>query len=488
MMKSTAFWALLLITVTISRSSSAYEPCPFNEEECMCIQYDPPVAYAYRSVSCLSKNGSLIIFKAPPNVTYDVASVDLRTNLAYLPARYFGIFNSIYQLSLYSSNPISQQEWDQKVFEGANIQELYVSGMNGLQPAKLADAGLQKLIIDQSTTELTNYCFKNFSRLAILQIINARISQLGTESFAGLEQTLTELTCQNLTGFFSRLPLTILSGLKSLTSISLSSVGLKTIPANFFLAYPKLQALTLSSDNLAATIAAGALDTLPKQLTLLSLSSVNLTNVPRQILINHPTLVDLDLSGNRIDGVGFGDFDVGSDLWYLNFGNNPISNLDVGTFKIQNSMENLILTGTQLETLDLSMFAGMRSSCFVYADISTKLKMITVSDISKVSFEVRISAGRPAFFFQVPRALQLYTIYPAVETIDPKLGPLFDLYPSIIMKLGGNYGLQCEELRWMSDYALCTGNVYAGDAKCADGTLLEDYLKSVESNCTTPAV
>lgn len=76
---------------------------------------------------------------------------------------------------------------------------------------------------------------------------------------------------------------------------------------------------------------------------------------------------------------------------------------------------------------------------------------------------------------------------PALETIDPKLGQLFDADPSVTIILDGNYRLQCDSLGWMSKYALCTQNVQPGDAKCSSGQMLIDYLKSVGGGCAPSA-
>lgn len=314
-MKSTTSWVSFLVIIAAISNKCGADQCPFNEQQCSCKSPDPPVPYTYHIVECTSTDGSPISFTASPGVTYEIDNMYLSGNMAYLPARYLAIFHRIDSLNLTQLNPDSPPvpQWDENAFDGPSITTLATTNLNGVlppQPAlnKLASAGLQGLTITNGNIQLNNNGFQNFAKLSFLHINDAKISQLETNAFAGLEQSLTFIYFRNWTGSFGDFSLDTLGQLTSLTYINLNSVGLKTIPAKFFLAFPRLTSLALSTDDLASAIVGGALDSLPPWVTLLQLSYVHLTSVPKQILINHPQLTFFDLYGNDIQSVSPSDF------------------------------------------------------------------------------------------------------------------------------------------------------------------------------------
>lgn len=82
--------------------------------------------------------------------------------------------------------------------------------------------------------------------------------------------------------------------------------------------------------------------------------------------------------------------------------------------------------------------------------------------------------------------MSLWEVGPVLETIDPKIGQLFDQDPSFIIILHStNDKLQCDSLQWMAKYVLCTHNVNPGLAHCDNGQLLIEYMKNVGGGCAS---
>lgn len=143
---------------------------------------------------------------APPNVTYAVGSVVLAGNVAELPARYFAIFGHIYSLGLSGPTTMQwEQKWDDMAFDGTTVTILQVWYLNSLLPpppalVKLAESGLQTLLLENYTVQSINQTFQNFSSLTYLGMTNVQISKLEQQAFAGLEQSLLILNFYFLSG------------------------------------------------------------------------------------------------------------------------------------------------------------------------------------------------------------------------------------------------------------------------------------------------
>lgn len=372
-------------------------PCPFNQQLCTCTPTTK--ADTYKSVTCESLIGSLINFEAPPDVTYAVTGFGMGvfSDVVHLPARYFAVFSSIDSLILSSTLTDSavEQQWDDHVFDGTSgITSLTTAYLDAVLPpppalAKLGTAGLQQLLVHYCTVGLDSNAFQNFTSLTDLTLLGVSVSHIadGQSAFAGLEQSLKALNLQALTMLNGdEFPLTALSMLQNLRSVTLNSVGIKTIPLSFFYrAFPNLVTLTLNSNDVAAAIADGALDELRASLTELYLKNVSVTSVPKQIFASQAQLTTVDLGGNGIKSISAGDFDGASHVRRLWLDSNPISNIEVGAFRGLTAIQGLYLYGTSLRTLDLAAFAGMNPSGQVSAYGCNQLKSLTVSDTSKVS-------------------------------------------------------------------------------------------------------
>lgn len=211
--------------------------------------------------------------------------------------------------------------------------------------------------------ELPQASFQYFQQLERLDLSRNLISNLNSNAFLGLENSLVHLDLsRNRISIFSGSPLS----LTRLKCLDLSENNLAQLTKSTFNLLPSLSNLNLSNNQLRSVPA----DLFQKATSLetIDLSSTSLKILPPQLFSKLNTLKNIFLAHNSISEVTTGVFSNLPNLTIIDLSNNNINNIRQGAFVNVMAVKKLILknnhlssfkgeifnTGTSLEVLDIS--------------------------------------------------------------------------------------------------------------------------------------
>jgi len=404
------------------------------------------------------------------------------TSILEIPANYLSAFDTIGYLSIegpYLQSPIDQIKWDPNAFNGIKVNGFNAVNINGLipPPAALKQLGRNGLRgfntrIYAGENRLEKGVFKDFPSLQNIHLVfgsGGRILSIDDGAFDGLENTLEELTIDSVAMEDFPKEITKLTKLKLL---GLASSDIKNIPIDTFKSFEQLTYLRFDNDD----IRIGSIDlneanengvflSLPKSLANLNLDGTQLNSFPK---INLPNLEDLSVAGNNIKIIKKGNSGIGKST---SIGNNPIDTIEIDSILLPSNDGGLNLIGTNLVSLDLSVFDYSRNpqQFWLGFEYTNQLKTLMVSNITKIPQSVK---GTIDIWFS------------NLEIIDKSIDDLLKTRKDIAISLLFDHNLKCENSEWLAYYAFCTPQLDIGEARCADqgGKLLEDYLKEKVPN------
>lgn len=472
------------------------KPCPFNKDACTCFKFNDSSPIDYDYVECVWPTRPDL--KDPSGSKYTVESLSITSDdLDLIPGYYLAsAFSSITQVSLALNGSNSDQHWDDQAFDNVKIQKILVYNFDNMIPLpnalrRVGVRGLTQLLLSSSKVSLRlgSNTFSDFKSLSTFGIYDIPILQLSDDAFSGLEQSLKELTLDDV--HLHQFPVTALSRLSQLSLLSLDGSDLPSIPSGALASFPKLQTLSLSNNMLASDIEGGSLDSLPPSLKTLFLDNVGFKAVPRRVLEKNLGLTGIFLRDNVLESLHKQDFSLlNGSLETIALSGNAIAQVDPGAFDHTTTKDGLliVLTGTAIQSADLAMFSGASLHTGGVLNHNMGLKSLTISSTDQVQY-ILSSAPRHAPVssapFQFPTSASIQVIDTALETIDQKIGDLLYHNPNVTLDISKNVHLQCSGLNWLAWHVICANPspVKVDDSVCADKSNqpLIDYLRSVQT-------
>ena len=201
---------------------------------------------------------------------------------------------------------------------------------------------LQVYVNNSAVVQLEPNTFRGL-KISNLQISHAKLSQISSDAFRGLEDTLQGLNLAN--NELDEVPVDTLRTLRLLGSLDLTSNKIQYVPNNAFVTL-RLNTLKFSDNNI--TLADGAFNGLEQSLKNLNLKGCQLKEVPRA-LANLAGLAFLDLAQNSIRNLGSGELSNLASITALNLERNVIQQLEPGVFYgINDTLSSLSLLNNLL--------------------------------------------------------------------------------------------------------------------------------------------
>lgn len=234
----------------------------------------------------------------------------------------------------------------------ANTKELYVF-LNGIQILTHNDfKGLGALILlDLSQNELTEIpdgVFGSLSKLKNLDLSSNHITHIQKGSFSGLVQLERLYLYANR---IQSIHLEAFKGLDALLELKLQGNQLSSLP---FIHFPKLLLIDLSYNYIPNL---GASDLQTPHLEALKVASLGLATVNEALISSLKNLHDLDLSMNQLSEIPEAlKQDSIKGLIKLNLAGNPLSELRVEDFQNLVGLQELDLSGLNLQGFPSSFF------------------------------------------------------------------------------------------------------------------------------------
>jgi Leucine-rich repeat (LRR) protein len=488
------FGKLIIFFLSIAYLSSikAEIPCPFSKfppnNPCGCYP-DDPTSKSFDSAHCETPNGNLPRFMNVPSRD-DKYTIRQQLTLSQcgseIPPQSFLSFKYIGRLNLDQSKTPSalMAQWDPYAFDGVQIDQLSVSGIDGLIPPSLVQEFVElgqknlttlSILNTQKALVFKNNDWINFKALTGFHIEFANITDIESDAFAGLEANLQTLILRNVK--LTRFPQAI-KKLTKLKTLDLSENRITDFPANAFASFTDLQALGLSGNDVQTAINNGAFNHLPPRITNIVAEFGSLTSIPTSIIANSPQLNYLTIKNNLIQSIKKGDFPNGNQLDYVFLDNNPITTIEAQALQTLSYVTRFYLTQSQLTTIDLSTFNGMNKLNYLDISYNQNFKTITISNLD-----------------QIPASLDFIKLSDSVVgSISPTVNNLLNRDHFTELDLSNIKGIICDHtVFWMAKPALCEPCLHCQPklkiygAKCDDGkTLLSDFLKAnVKNPCST---
>lgn len=179
---------------------------------------------------------------------------------------------------------------------------------------------------DNRITNLSNYMFRNYNHLKMMNLSNNNIDDLPRNVFQNQDLDVLRL-CHNK---LHAIPFQVFAPMQNLRLLDLSNNFIVTILDHFFKFNRYIEELLLNNNNIAK---------------LTSNALADLTVLRR-----------LDLSNNSLESVAKGLFDALNELEYLNLANNPITNVPSGTFRGLTNLQWINLSNNRLKQLTFGLF------------------------------------------------------------------------------------------------------------------------------------
>ncbi|XP_052273912.1 leucine-rich repeat neuronal protein 1-like isoform X14 [Dreissena polymorpha] len=226
----------------------------------------------------------------------------------------------------------------------ANIKEILIEGggnnpapFDALNATKMSLTMLHLKNFKQTTISAGQLAFPNLKTL-ILENING-LASLQPEAFNPL-QNLTEFEILHPTGIWNTFPVPVFNNLRNLAHLKLQGLilGPSSIYAGSFHALSKLKTLYILELQSLRSIDNGAFGNASKSLTHLYIRYSEIANLTFLQAEKWPSLEHLDLSYN---------FKIGSIISTTNF-------------STLSGLRSLLLTDTELTSVNTSMFADLR--------------------------------------------------------------------------------------------------------------------------------
>lgn len=385
-----SIFTLLLVSLLANVSTSILiVPCPFNIDDCSCV--DPISNVEYAAATCTSENGQIPSFNGSG---YSIdGALNVTFNAYWLSPGSFKAFDNIQRLGLIQplGPAILRQTWQPGAFLGPNISGVQVSNLAGVVPPPdplveiASDLKELHFINCQESITLDGDAYSNFTSLRVLAFQDTHILRIDDNAFRGLEKTLGELYLQNAS--LIAYPTEALRDLKLLYRLDLSDSAIQDYQTFSFQRQIELAFLVLDGNNLRRAIDSGALSNLPPNLASLSLqrSDPPLVDMPTEVIQQAPkSLSVLSLAYNGFTDLMAGAFPSGSNLAALHLNGNPIVSIQAGALRPLSSLASLDLSQTQLTAFDLSLLDGMDSLVWVNLDDTYSLKTLLISHLSQV--------------------------------------------------------------------------------------------------------
>ena len=199
--------------------------------------------------------------------------------------------------------------------------------------------------IDLSFNKLTSLETNSFSNLTSLRTIylrNNQISKISPNAFSGFSYLyMLDLSFNSL----STIDATSFTGLTGLTELILDSNSIKTINSTTFSAIKSLQ--TLSLRNNALTSIDGFV--FKSMVTKLLLGFNQIGSINMESITGLDSLSHLEVNNNKITSLDTVDFDLCSNLYWVDVSGNPLKSYDVSIFE-DSSLSVLIFSNLGLNT------------------------------------------------------------------------------------------------------------------------------------------
>jgi hypothetical protein len=470
---SSKFW---LLSVLFAVSYAKDVPCPFNEDECTCTETDEPVAMTYENAVCITKSASLTVFKPAPNgKKYKIANeMTMSYNVYKIPAMHFVAFESITSLVLLQNEalrPITA-EWNDYAFAGVTIFSLTVSTLAGMVPLpravkNLGNRELGTLYIKtcKEPISLADNAFRDITDLKTLSIDDTQITSIGKDAFNNSKH-LQELTLTK--AGLKEFPTDAMKDLSTITRLILNDNEISSLPNLATVGLDSLKMLSIAGNKLGDAISKGALDNLPPKLAKLYVDAVDIVgSIPKQIFAKNPQLTIFSATYNKIDHVAADDLVDAGHLKGIYLDNNPITGIAFGAFSKMSSADFISLRNISIESVDLSIFNGLKDNIQVLLGENTQLTTLAVSDVNKV-----------------PPSADFYFEHSGLTMIDSTIFGLLQAKPTVTIDIRKNQNLKCEGYAWMAYFVTCSKQLKIKDAICSDksGQPLDEYLKFVAPN------
>lgn len=192
--------------------------------------------------------------------------------------------------------------------------------------------------------EIPAGAFQDLKHLKRLELNGNSIAKIDGETFVGLDENLEYLSlAQNKLSSLSGPPL----ALAKLTTLDLSENQIHDLPWTAFTLLPNLRYLNLSSN--------ARLETLPSTifhssayLSSLDLSSCGVKNIHPELLLHSLNLKTLRLSANSLQNISESTFRSLYNLTYLDLSENKIATLRAGSLGHCPNLKVLLLNGNRL--------------------------------------------------------------------------------------------------------------------------------------------
>ncbi|MDD9873920.1 MAG: leucine-rich repeat domain-containing protein, partial [Gammaproteobacteria bacterium] len=268
--------------------------------------------------------------------------------------------------------PVVQREILYRVNTQAAVRSLGIEyGCAGVPTTRMAS--LQLLDFSGYSTTVETLLDHDFDRLSGLTSLN--LSSLGLRS----------------------LPLVIFSDLSNLNRLLLGSNNLTSLPPGIFSDLPNLSSLSLSGNNLAPLppdIFRGL-----SRLNFLHMHSLGLRSLPPGIFSGLSNLSDLVLENNNLTSLPSAVFSDSTNLTSLSLSYNNLTSLPPGIFRNHVILSSLSLTGNNLASLPPDVFSGL-----------TNLQVLELGDNDNLVLPGRAVADlerQPLFQLEVDRSARI---------------------------------------------------------------------------------
>ncbi len=411
--------------------------CPASIRDCHCETLD-----GRRIINCRNRQHTDVpSFQVDSNI-YDELTLGYN-DITSLKAEAFKGLN-IKRLDV-SDNKITAISGQAFVGIEDVLQELvlHVNQMSQFPKASLAILSNLKLLHIKgfNTNSLPNGAITSLTKLQDVKFDSCKLTMLSSSDFSGAQRTLTSISV--VSNLLTSLPISLLSGLTNLETLSFAHNQIQVIPTGAFSNNRKLSELDLSNNNFntikedAFSGIEGILINLNLQsnsltdnqiipigkvisLQKLNLGYNSLTNIPSAAFLELSSLYHLNMHGNKITTLHRNMFEgVTASLKILMLAENQITIIASGLFQQFSLLEDLNLEHNENlgPNLNKETFAGLENTLKTINLATTGFtssKWVAVKDLASLtSLLVRDNAigTLPAFTLQKMTSLQNLDLY-----------------------------------------------------------------------------
>ena len=260
---------------------------------------------------------------------------------------------------------------NKKTFQGlTNIKQIY---LDNNKIATINDESFQELpniiILRLNKNELgkiSSLLFKGLVSLTVLNLQSANIQKIEDESFADLKNLETLILTNNE---LKNITYKMMKGLKSVTQLFLDSNEIEYISSDCFRDLTNLSQLYLYKNQINSI--ANILQDL-KNLTVLNVSSNKLEKINEKTLRGLDNLQEIDLENNQIDFIEFKGL---NNLTKISLSYNRMKTINARAFLDLANISDIVLKHNKIEKLETNAFKDLANLTRV--DLSfNKLKTI----------------------------------------------------------------------------------------------------------------